>query len=209
MSDATMQTGDITGGRNQGDAVADDLLARLKSASALLEGHFLLSSGLHSNRYIQCARLLAHPEHAEVACKALADRMRSYSPDLVVGPAIGGIVVAYETAKHLGTPSIFAERQQGEMTLRRGFAIEAGQRVVVIEDVVTTGKSVKEVIALLTGLGAEVVAVGSLVCRAEESPFEQPFETLLKVKVETWDPSDPPAWAKDSVPVKPGSRPGA
>ena len=194
------------------DPVAADVLARLKRVGALLEGHFLLSSGLHSDRYIQCAKLLAHPEHAEACCKALADKLRGLQPDLVVGPAMGGIVVAYETARHLGTPSIFAERVEGEMTLRRGFAVEPGHKIVVIEDVVTTGKSVKEVIALLTGAGAEVVAVGSLVCRAEESPFEQPFETLLKVKVQTWDPSDPssvPEWAKDSTPVKPGSRPGS
>jgi orotate phosphoribosyltransferase len=191
------------------DPIALAMLERLRRVGALLEGHFELSSGRHSNRYIQCAQLMMHPAEAEVACRDLAGKLADVRADLVVGPAMGGIIVAYELARHLKVPALFAERKDGAMTLRRGFAIEPGQRVIVVEDVVTTGGSAKEVIDLLREAGAEVAAVASLVCRAEESPFEQRFETLLMVKVDSWDPSDPPEWAKGSTPVKPGSRPKA
>jgi orotate phosphoribosyltransferase len=181
---------------------------RLERVGALLEGHFQLTSGRHSDRYVQCAKLLCLPTEAEPACAELAAKLAPLEPDVVIGPAMGGIIVAHEVARCLGTPAYFTERKDGAMTLRRGFAVAPGQKVVIVEDVVTTGGSVKEVIALLREAGAEVVAVGSLVCRAPESPFDVPFETLLPVEVTSWEPQDCPLCAQGSEPVKPGSRPG-
>ncbi len=186
-----------------------DLQERLVRCEALLQGHFQLTSGRHSDRYIQCAKLLCHPREAEAACAALAARFADLDVDVVVGPAMGGIVVAHEVARAMGLPALFTERQNGEMTLRRGFRVEPGQRIVVVEDVVTTGGSVKEVIALLTAAGAEVLAVGSLVCRAPSSPFEQRFESLFQIQVDSWDPESCPLCAQGGTAIKPGSRPGA
>jgi orotate phosphoribosyltransferase len=126
-----------------------------------------------------------------------------------VGPALGGVIVAHEVARRLGTPCFFTERKDGEMTLRRGFRIPHGARVVIVEDVVTTGGSVKEVIELVRAAGGEVLAVGSLVARAEESPFDVRYEALLHLRVESWEPSSCPLCAKGGSAVKPGSRPGA
>jgi len=186
-----------------------DLQAQLSRVGALLEGHFQLSSGRHSDRYVQCAKLLCLPHEAETACAALADRLAPLRPDIVVGPALGGIIVAHEVARRLGTPALFTERKDGVMTLRRGFAFEPGQRVVVVEDVVTTGGSVKEVIALLREMGVEVLAVGSLVARSDQSPFDVPYESLTHINVESWEPESCPLCASGSEAVKPGSRPGA
>ena len=191
------------------DTLADETLARLKRVDALLEGHFQLSSGRHSDRYVQCARLLMHPVEAEPACKALADKLRPHGIDLVVGPAMGGIVVAYEVGRQLGVPAVFTERQDGEMTLRRGFSLEPGTRVAVIEDVVTTGGSALEVFALLKSLGADVVAAASLVQRAASSPFDVPYETLLPLTVQSWAADECPLCKAGGKAVKPGSRPGA
>jgi orotate phosphoribosyltransferase len=189
--------------------VANEVERRLTEVGALLTGHFQLSSGRHSDRYVQCALLLARPDHAEAVGAALADRLADGKADLVVGPALGGVVVAHEVARRLGTPCFFAERKDGEMTLRRGFRIEPGTRVVVVEDVVTTGGSVKEVVALIEAAGAEVVAIGSLVCRADSSPFAQRYEFLLQLPIESWEPAECPLCAQGSQAVKPGSRPGA
>jgi orotate phosphoribosyltransferase len=186
-----------------------DVEARLVRAGALLTGHFQLTSGRHSDRYVQCALLLSRPADAEAVCAALADRLADERPDLVVGPALGGVIVAHEVARRLGTPCYFTERKDGEMTLRRGFRIPQGARVVVVEDVVTTGGSVKEVVQLVRAAGAEVRAVGSLVCRAPVSPFDVRYESLLKLVIESWEPSSCPLCASGGKPVKPGSRPGA
>ena len=191
------------------EAAAFELAPRLRRAEALLEGHFQLTSGRHSDRYVQCALFLAQPREAEAACIALADRLSDSRPDLVVGPALGGVIVAHEVARRLGTPCYFAERKDGVMTLRRGFRIRPGQRVVIVEDVVTTGGSVNEVAALITAAGAEVVAIGSLVCRAERSPFSIRHEALLWLPIESWEPAQCPLCRAGGQAIKPGSRPGA
>lgn len=187
---------------------AFDLEARLVRANALLKGHFQLTSGLHSDRYIQCALLLAQPREAEAACAALADKLADTRPQLVIGPALGGVIVAHEVARRLGTPSFFAERKDGPMSLRRGFAVERGTRVVVVEDVVTTGGSVMEVVDLVKGAGGEVVGLGSLVLRAKKSPFALRYESLLHVPIDSWEPAECPLCKQGSSAIKPGSRPG-
>ena len=187
---------------------AFDLEARLVRANALLKDHFQLTSGLHSDRYIQCALLLAQPKEAEAACAALADKLADTRPQLVIGPALGGVIVAHEVARRLGTPSFFAERKDGPMSLRRGFAVQPGVRVVVVEDVVTTGGSVMEVAELVKAAGAEVVGLGSLVCRARKSPFTLRYEALLNLPIDSWEPAECPLCKQGSSAIKPGSRPG-
>ena len=193
-------------------AAAIDLTGRLERTGALLGGHFQLSSGLHSNRYIQCAKLLSHPRDAEAAGAALAEALVETlggKPDVVIGPALGGVIIAHEVARALDVPCFFAERKDGEMTMRRGFALEPGQKTVIVEDVVTTGGSVKEVVEVVTAQGASVEAIGSIVCRRPESPFDQPYVALLTLQVEAWEPEGCPMCAEGSPAVKPGSRPGA
>jgi orotate phosphoribosyltransferase len=182
---------------------------RLKRVGALLEGHFQLTSGLHSNRYVQCAKLLSLPQEAEAVSRALADRFSNVKVDIVLGPALGGVIVAHEVARALGTPCLFTERKEGEMQLRRGFEIPKGSQVLVVEDVVTTGGSVKEVLQLVRDAGGEIVGVGSIVQRAASSPFDVRYEALLALQVTAWDPSECPLCAEGSAPVKPGSRPGS
>ncbi|MED5329700.1 MAG: orotate phosphoribosyltransferase [Planctomycetota bacterium] len=185
----------------------------LQRTGALLSGHFGLSSGLHSDQYIQCARLLAHPGEAEVAGAALAgkllDLLHGEKPDLVVGPALGGIIVAHEVARCLAVPCLFTERKNGSMTLRRGFEISQGAKVVVVEDVVTTGGSAAEVVSLLQSMEASVAAVGSLVCRSAASPFSVPYTALLDVPAQAWEVDDCPQCREGLSLDKPGSRPGA
>ncbi|MGQ0553048.1 MAG: orotate phosphoribosyltransferase [Planctomycetota bacterium] len=182
---------------------------RLVRAQALLNGHFQLTSGRHSDRYVQCALLLAQPREAEAVCTQLADKLADTRPEIVIGPALGGVIVAHEVAKRLGTPALFTERKDGVMTLRRGFSVPRGARVVVVEDVVTTGGSVKEVVALVRAAGGLVEAVGSLVCRAPASPFDLRYEYLLPLPIESWEAAHCPLCKQGSVAIKPGSRPGA
>lgn len=196
----------------------DAVLDLFRETGALLEGHFELSSGRRSNRYFQCARVLAYPRHAETLALALEARLRERHPelelDLVVGPAMGAVVWSQEVARAFGTRSFFTERVDGAMALRRGFAVEPGERVLVVEDVLTTGGSAREVIDLLRGLGADVVAVGGIVNRSgRPNPFEDlglPFVCLAEVEAMTWGPDEaPPAGVEVAGPaVKPGSRPG-
>jgi len=186
-----------------------DVEARLVRANALLKGHFQLTSGRHSDRYVQCALLLALPREAEAVCAALADRLADTRPDVVVGPALGGVIVAHEVARRLGTPAYFAERKEGVMTLRRGFQIKPGQRIVVVEDVVTTGGSVKEVVSILREAGGNVVGLGSLVMRARTSPFDIRYEALLPLPIDSWEAAECPLCRQGSTAIKPGSRPGA
>lgn len=188
--------------------VASATEERLKRVGALLEGHFQLTSGLHSNRYVQCAKLLSHPVEAEAVSKALAARFSDVTVDIVLGPALGGVIVAHEVARAMGTPCMFTERKEGEMQLRRGFTIPRGAKVLVVEDVVTTGGSVKEVLQLVRDAGGEIVGVGSIVQRAPSSPFDVRYEALLALQVTAWDPSECPLCADGSPAVKPGSRPG-
>ncbi|MEJ6950481.1 orotate phosphoribosyltransferase [Natronospora cellulosivora (SeqCode)] len=185
----------------------EEILKDLKDSNALLDGHFLLTSGLHSEAYIQCAQLLQYPDLAEKFCKALAPKLESYGIELVVGPALGGVVVAYEMARTLKVPNIFAERKNGEMSLRRNFQIKPGQKVLVMEDVVTTGGSVKEVVDVIKEKGGEVVAVASLIDRSGgEADFGVPFESLIEFNFEVYQPENCPLCKKGSEAVKPGSR---
>jgi orotate phosphoribosyltransferase len=183
------------------------LEAAIERTGVLKEGHFLLSSGRHSDQYMQMAQLLQHPAEAREAGHAVAKLFADQEIDLVVGPALGGVIIAHEVASSLGVRCIFAERKEGEMQIRRGFEVEAGERVLVIEDVVTTGGSVKEVIALLEERGATVVGVGSLVDRTKgENPFDVSYRALKAVQIESYLAEDCPL-CKEGVPVvKPGSR---
>ena len=172
----------------------------------MLEGHFLLTSGRHSDKYMQCAKLFQYPDVSEKICAQLAEQFSDMKIDLVVGPAIGGIIMAYEMARQLGVKNIFAERENGKMTLRRGFSVEKGTRVLVTEDVVTTGGSVKEVIALLTEMGAEVVGVGSVVDRsAGKVDFGVPFRAVLSMEVRSYEADECPICKTGMPLVKPGS----
>src|SRR5262245_40974858 len=140
-------------------------LKDFEKTGALLRGHFRLSSGLHSDTYLQCARLLMWPDRAEAAGKKLAAKLRDFGARIVVSPALGGLIIGHEVARALGTPFLFTERQDGAFTLRRGFRVEPGDTVLVIEDVFTTGKSTREVIDTVTSAGARVLAAGSIVDR--------------------------------------------
>jgi len=183
-------------------------LQAFTDAGALLDGHFLLSSGLHSPRYLQCALVLQDPALSERLCRDLAAKLRELKAETVIGPAMGGIVVAYELARALGVRGIFAERKDGQMQLRRGFSVRRGERVLLAEDVVTTGGSLKEVIAALADTGAEVVGVASLVNRTagKDPGFGVPFVSLLTVDVPAYEPAACPLCKAGRPLVKPGSR---
>jgi len=179
-------------------------------SDAFLEGHFLLSSGLHSPYYLQCAKVLQYPEYAELLCKELARRIDELDVeyDFVIAPALGGIIVSYETARHLRTRGIFAERVDGKLTLRRGFEIKPGEKAIVVEDVVTTGKSTGETMEVVKQHGGEVVAVGSLVDRSGgKVNFGVPFVTLWRLEVPVFEPDSCPICKEGKIPlIKPGSR---
>ena len=187
----------------------DELLRLFRERGALLEGHFRLSSGLHSPRYLQCALLLMDPPLATRLGQALADALRPVlgeGPRAVVAPALGGVLVAHEVARALGCRGLFTERQDGTMTLRRGFALQAAEPVVVVEDVITTGGSTREVIEAVTARGARVVAVGCLVDRGGAASLGLPSRSLLTLEVPTWPETACPLCAQGSAPEKPGSR---
>lgn len=188
-----------------------DLLALFKERGAVLDGHFLLSSGLHSPRYVQCARVLMDPALATRLGtdlgRALEGALGGARPDAVVAPALGGVLVAHEVARAFGCRGLFTERQDGAMTLRRGFELGPGEKVVVVEDAITTGKSTREVIDAVRARGAELMAVGSLVDRsAGELDFGVPRRSLLRLEVPTWEAAACPLCAAGSKPEKPGSR---
>lgn len=187
--------------------MSDEILDEFRAADAILEGHFQLSSGLHSDTYLQCARVLMDPRRAERLCRALAKTWDGPSPNVVVGPALGGVTLAYEMARQLGGLALFAERTSGGFAIRRGFDLGPRDAVLVAEDVVTTGGSVREVIELVRRHEATVLGVVSLVHRGDTSPFEVPFKSLLRLLPETWKPNDCPLCATGDRPVKPGSRP--
>lgn len=178
----------------------------LIQSNALLEGHFILSSGLHSPNYLQCAMMLQYPWMAEEAGFLLASELKEYEADLVASPALGGIVIGQEVGRALKIRAIFGERPEKEMEFRRGFEVKEGERVIVVEDVVTTGKSVKEVIELVKKSKGIPVAVGCLVFRGKEIPFEIPFKYLWKVEFPVYKPEECPLCQKGLKPVKPGSR---
>lgn len=186
------------------------LLAVFKERGAVLEGHFLLSSGLHSPRYLQCARVLMDPSLATRLGQDLANALRPLlggeQPSAVVAPALGGVLVAHEVARGFGCRGLFTERQESAMTLRRGFTLAPGEGVVVVEDVLTTGKSTREVMEVMRALDARVLAVGSLVDRSDGVDLGVPRASLLELTVPTYAPEVCPLCAQGSRPEKPGSR---
>ncbi|RPF43076.1 orotate phosphoribosyltransferase [Thermodesulfitimonas autotrophica] len=178
-----------------------------EKSGAILSGHFILTSGRHSDTYVQCALVLQYPELAAQLCGVLAERFRGLNVNCVVGPALGGIIIAYEVARALGVRGIFTERVEGVMRLRRGFTVAPGERVLVVEDVVTTGGSVKEAAAAVAALGGEVVGFGALIDRSGgQARFDAPFAALLKVGAVTWEPDACPLCRQGVPAVKPGSR---
>jgi orotate phosphoribosyltransferase len=187
------------------------ILETFREAGALLDGHFLLSSGLHSPKYLQCALVLQDPARAERLCSRLARAFTDDRVETVVGPAMGGIVVAHELARALGARAIFAEREEGRMRLRRGFALRPGERILLAEDVVTTGGSLREVLALAQEAGAEVVGVAALVDRTSgrDPEFGMGLTALVKLDVPTHLPEECPLCRKGVAVVKPGSRKNA
>jgi orotate phosphoribosyltransferase len=187
------------------------LMRLLEDSGALRRGHFLLSSGLHSEAYVQCALLLEDPVRARQVGQDLAEELRSFHPDSVLAPALGGVIIGHEVAAALGVPFRFSERKGEEMGLRRGFSLRQGERVVIIEDVVTTGRSTLETAALATSRGARVVAVGAIIDRTVgRDPFDVPFRSLLQLDLPSYLPNECPVCrAGGQPPEKPGSRPEA
>lgn len=187
----------------------DKTLDLLKKSDALLEGHFLLSSGKHSDRYIQCAKLIENPAYCEEVAEIIAENLKEagIEVDLCVGPAMGGVIISYEVARVLGVHAIFTERVDNQMTLRRGFEIKEGSKVIIVEDVITTGKSSFETVDVIRGYGAEVVALTSIVNRSGKDEINGvPVISATKINVSTWDPDDLPDNLRDIPAIKPGSR---
>ena len=186
----------------------EEILAILNDSGALLSGHFILSSGLHSPHYLQCAKVQQYPARLDELCRDLAAKWKDAGVTVVVGPAMGGIVLAYELARQLGARGVFMERNdKGGFELRRGWAIESADRVLVAEDVVTTGGSAKEVMDLLKADGANVVGVTSLICRNKAVNFGVPYQYVIDFDVPAFKPEDCPLCRKGEPAVKPGSRP--
>lgn len=179
----------------------------LIDTGAILEGHFLLTSGLHSPLYVEKFQVLQYPEYTARLCKALAKKFSDERVELVMGPVTGGILLAHEVGKNLGTRAIFTERENGKMTLRRGFVIKPGERVLIVEDIITTGGSVKEVLAVVQEHGGIPVGVGILVDRSGgKVDFGIPHQALLQLEVETYQPEECPLCAKQQPVTKRGSR---
>ncbi|MEE9429550.1 MAG: orotate phosphoribosyltransferase [Melioribacteraceae bacterium] len=185
----------------------ENILQIFKKTNALLDGHFLLTSGRHSNQYFQCAKVLQYPEHTTAICKVVAEYFKDYKIDTVITPAIGGIVVGQEIARQLGKKFIFVERENKDLTLRRGFEISEGENVLVCEDVVTTGGSVFEVIDIVKSNGGNVVGVGILVDRSNGIvDFGVPQTSTLQMEVVSYLPDECPMCKEGTPAVKPGSR---
>lgn len=189
----------------------EHILSVFRDSKALLEGHFQLTSGLHSDTYFQCARVLQYPRYAELLCAEIAHQFRAAGIDLVIAPALGGIVVGQEVGRQLGARTLFTERKDGVMQLRRGFQIESGERVLVCEDVVTTGGSVSEVIAIVRSLGGRIAGAASLVDRSGGKvsfalePDARQY-ALMQMNVVAYPPAECPLCKAGTPLVKPGSR---
>ena len=186
---------------------AEEVVERFRNTGALLEGHFVLTSGLHSAVYLQCALVLQHPREAEEIGRGLAEKFQKENIDVVASPAIGGIVIGHEVARALGARFIWTEREHGRMTLRRGFSIKPGERTLVVEDVVTTGGSTRETVEALQALGAQVVGAASIIDRSGgKAAVGVPRVALATLNVASVDPSDCEACKRGEVAIKPGSR---
>ncbi len=181
----------------------------LKETNALLEGHFILSSGLHSKQYVQCAKLLSHPKKAESICSSLRDKIKeNFSKiDVVISPAVGGIVIGYEIARQLGAEAIFAERVNKKMTLRRGFTISENANVLIVEDVITTGKSAMECSNLVTENKAKLVGYACIIDRSNDNLLiKEKIISQVKLNIETFEKDNLPEDLKNIAPNKPGSK---
>jgi len=191
----------------------DEILAEFRQADALLEGHFILSSGLRSPRYLQCARLLMDPARAERVARALAAKIPSQlreSIDVVVSPAMGGVIIGHEMGRALGRPALFVERPKGVFELRRGFRLEPGQRVLLVEDVVTTGLSSREAIEAVETAGGKVIAAAALVDRSNGTAnLGVPFTPLIRIDVPAYSADQLPPELEQIPAIKPGSRAAA
>ena len=185
----------------------DEVLHIYQKTGALLTGHFLLSSGLHSERYLQSALVLQQPDIATKLCAALAEHFKNSSIEAVIAPALGGVFVSHETARALGVRALFAERVNGELTLRRGFTIKPGERILVVEDVITTGKSTRETIEVVKKAGGVVVVAASLVDRSGgTAELGVPYKALVTLDVPSYTALECPLCKAGSTPIKPGSR---
>ena len=186
------------------------VLDLFRRCAGLLEGHFQLSSGLHSGGYLQCARVLQHPAHAAALGQALAAQAAGLEPGVVLSPALGGVVIGHEVARALGVRALFAERRDGRLTLRRGFWIAPGERVLVVEDVVTTGGSTRETIDVVVAAGGTVVGAGAIIERGEEPVrFDVPFDALAQIPLPAYESGVCPMCARGEPVSKPGSRPSS
>ncbi|KNZ42129.1 orotate phosphoribosyltransferase [Acetobacterium bakii] len=188
--------------------MSNEVLDILKSTDAFLEGHFLLSSGKHSDQYVQCAKVLRFPDEAAKVLAPVVEQLKALDIDKVVGPAMGGVIVSYEIGRQLGKESIFTERKDGEMELRRGFEIKPGEKVIITEDVVTTGKSTIETKKVLEAMGAEVLGVACIADRrAAGVEINMPIYSAIKLEITAWEPDECPICKAGKIPVvKPGSR---
>jgi orotate phosphoribosyltransferase len=185
----------------------EEIMDILGKTSAILSGHFELSSGLHSEQYIQCAVALQYPKYAAWFARAIADKFRTEMITTVIGPAIGGIVLAQEVAKAVGARAIFTERQEGKMILRRGFDLTKNDRVLIVEDVITTGSTIEELIRLAKEREARLIGVASIVDRTNEKlSFKDRFEYLVKIPIKNYSPDKCPLCKEGRALVKPGSR---
>lgn len=183
-----------------------EILQIFKDSGALLEGHFILTSGLHSPHYIEKFRVIEQPKYTEILCKLIADKFRNDGVTVVVGPMTGGIILSFEVGKQLGTKAIFTERVDGKMVFRRGFSISSADRVLIVEDINSTGGSIKEVIEAVKGFGAEIVGITCLVDRSNgRSEFGYPFKPLVTMNVEAYKESEIPEWLVKIPVSKPGS----
>jgi len=183
-----------------------EIINIFKQTGALLEGHFILTSGLHSPQYIEKFRILEQPKYTEILCKELAEKFRNDKITVVVGPMTGGIILAYEMGRQLDTKAIFTERVEGKMKFRRGFTLSPADCVLIVEDIITTGGSVQEVIDEVKKSGAAVTCIGCLVDRSNsKAKFIYPFKPLLVMEVVTYKPKDCPLCKSGSAAVKPGS----
>jgi orotate phosphoribosyltransferase len=185
----------------------NDLLALFRRSGALLEGHFRLSSGLHSPGYLQCALVLQHPSDAATIGTALGEQVRKYGATAVLSPALGGVVIGHEVGRALGIRAIFAERQDNALTLRRGFSLTRGEKVLIVEDVLTTGGSTRETMDVARAAGAEVVAACAMIDRSGGSHnLDVPFHALLPMRLPTYQPESCPLCEQGAPITKPGSR---
>jgi orotate phosphoribosyltransferase len=188
---------------------SDALLDLFRKSGALLDGHFRLTSGLHSTGYLQCALVLQHPAHAEALGRAIGEQVADLKATVVLSPALGGIVIGHEVARALGVRAVFAERQDGALMLRRGFIIAEADRVLVVEDVITTGGSTRETMQVAAAAGGRVVGAASIVDRGGSASFDVAFRSLVSITLPTYEPERCPLCAQGLPVVKPGSRPVA